>query len=299
MFSIATFVFAGNIKVAEDIQLTGKSQGEFYFPKFSPDGKSVFFTSGNFRGLWQLNLESGVLKQITALPGAGYKFVLTPDGKIIYFRTTEYKNKRRFHRLIEYNISTGTEKILEENERNLSPPTMAWKSGLFYLKNEKLTKINAQLSKTDENTAGLVYIENRNLILVRNGKKTILNPLGEGIYLWPSISPDGKKILFTLGGKGSYICDFNGKILTELGYANYPKWSPDGNWVLFMKDEDNGYNFTESDLYVKSSDGTEEFKLTSTDDIIELYGEWSPAGDAVVYHTDKGEIRLIKLKIEK
>ncbi len=298
LFFAVTVLQAGNIKVVQTRKLTDESQGGFFHPKFSPDGKAVFFTSDNYRGLWKLNLQNGSIEQINNYYGAGYKFQISAGGEKLYFRTTIIKNRRRYHSLIEYNLKQRNEKIIENEVRNLSVPRITKESVVFYRKNDELKFLKNRLAKSEDLKKPLVYIENRNLILVHNGIKKKLNPLGNGIYLWPSLSPDGQKVLFTLGGKGTFISDLNGNILVELGYANYPKWSPDGKWILFMRDKDNGYDYTESDLYVSDKDGRETFKLTDTKNEIEMFGEWSPDGTEIVFHNNRGEIYLLKLKIE-
>ncbi len=294
-FLTAAVLTAGNIRVLQDRKLTDLSQGKFFFPKFSPAGEAVFFTSENYNGLWKLSLESGSLEQISSKPGIGYKFQFTADGNKLIYRTTNFKNKRKFHSLFEYDLINKKENVLEESVRNLSPPQINMDGNVFYIAQGMMKTASAKLLKTNNQSVS-VFIEDRNLFLSINGERKKLNPLGKGIYLWPSLSPAGDKILFTAGGKGTFICDLNGNILVELGYANYPKWSPDGKWILFMKDKDDGYNYTASDLYVKSEDGKTEVQLTDTANEIEMYGEWSPDGTEIVYHTNNGEIRLIKLQ---
>ncbi len=297
LFLALTVNFAGNIKVIEKQKLTDLTEGEFFFPKFSPDGKSVFFTSANYSGIWQLDYTSKILRRIVEHNGAGYKFSFSEDGKKLFFRTTELKNRKRFHKLVEYNLTDNTEALLEDDARNLTPPLFVNGSEVIYAKDKNVKILRRNLSKSNALKTPVAYIENRDLVLILNGTKKVLNPLGKGIYLWPSVSPDGEKILFTLGGKGTFISDLEGNILAKFGYANYPKWSPDGNWILYMRDKDNGYNYTESDLYVSDKDGRETFKLTDTKNEIEMYGEWSPDGKEIVYHTVKGEIYLLKLEI--
>ncbi len=297
LFLAISIAYAGNIELVEKQKLTDNKNGQFFFPKFSPDGKSVFFTSSDFRGLWRLNLSDLKIDKITDSDGAGYKFGFSRNGQKLFYRTTRFKNKRKYHSLYEYDLQNNTEKIIESDERNLSSPLGISTGNYFYLKNGTPEKFETALEKTEPGSFPLVYIENRNLILIRNGKKKVVNPLGDGIYLWPSVSPDGEKLLFTLGGKGTYVSDLDGNILLEIGYANYPKWSPDGKWILFMRDKDNGYTYTESDLFVISSDGKDEVQLTDTPAEIEMYGEWSPGGKEIIYHNEKGEIYILKLKI--
>ena len=96
-----------------------------------------------------------------------------------------------------------------------------------------------------------------------------------------------------MSGGGTYICDLSGKILVDLGNIHAPKWSPDGKWIVYMDDKDDGYNFTSSEIHVISSDGKWDIPLTSTENEIELYPAWGPQNE-IVYSTESGRIYLLK-----
>ena len=98
--------------------------------------------------------------------------------------------------------------------------------------------------------------------------------------------------------KGTYVSNLEGKILTKLGYANYPSWSPDGNWILFMKDIDDGVKVISSDLYIADLKGGKYFNLTMNGENISLYPKWGSSNTEIFYNTDKGQIRKIKLNYE-
>ncbi|HEX2982045.1 MAG TPA: hypothetical protein VHO28_00735 [Ignavibacteriales bacterium] len=147
--------------------------------------------------------------------------------------------------------------------------------------------------------AGEVALLNESgaMVLVRNGYKKTIEPFGKNIYIWPSLSPDGTKILFTLASKGTFISDLEGNILVSLGKANAPQWSPDGKWIVYMDDYDNGSSFTRSDLFAVSADGSVKVDLSYGEDEIEMYPQWSADGSKIVYHTDSGKIMLLNLTI--
>ena len=63
-----------------------------------------------------------------------------------------------------------------------------------------------------------------------------------------------------------------------------------------MVDRDDGYTFTASNLFISSIDGKNRFQLTSADRI-DLYPEWSPDGNEIVFATNEGQIYLLNLQI--
>jgi Tol biopolymer transport system component len=139
-------------------------------------------------------------------------------------------------------------------------------------------------------------IENSDLVIYKNGNRTVLNPLGDGNYLWASVSPNNNKLLFTLAGKGTYVTDVNGNVLHHIESAHYPKWSPNGDWLVYMKDYDDGYTIIESDLFVYSLKSETEFKISDTKEIHEMYPVWSKSNDAIYCNTTDGIIYKIELK---
>ncbi|MBL7067648.1 MAG: PD40 domain-containing protein, partial [Candidatus Marinimicrobia bacterium] len=103
--------------------------------------------------------------------------------------------------------------------------------------------------------------------------------------------------LFTLAGAGTFITDLEGKIQAQLGIANAPKWSPDGKWIVYMVDEDDGHVITASDIWAVSADGKTRIQLTKTSEIHEMYPAWSPLMDKIVFDTNSGKIIIMNISV--
>jgi Tol biopolymer transport system component len=290
---------AQNINVTSAQQITNKNEGVFFYPKFTPDGKKIFFSGANFIGLYYYDLVHGLLKKLNNSYGGGYGFSFSPDSKRIYYREDKFKNTKKISSIVYQEISTKKITYLVKNRIDLSVPIVTSEGDCFYTESGKvhiLSPLNKKLSNTQiKRLEPIVFIENENLMIFLNGEKKILDPMGSGSYLWPSLSPDKKKILFTFAGDASYVCDLNGKILLNLGWANAPRLSPDGKWIAFMDDRSDGFNFKSSDIMVMSADGKNKFELTPENEIIKLYPEWSSLGNKIVYHSLDGIIYLLQL----
>jgi Tol biopolymer transport system component len=172
---------------------------------------------------------------------------------------------------------------------------------MSYLKNSELISIDISNQKLNKNAiiepGPVVTTEKGNLVIHQDGEKRILKPLGEGHYIWPSLSPDKKRLLFTKSGDGTYISDLNGNIEVSLGYANAPQWSPDGRWVSYMDDKDDGHQYLSSEIYITSIDGETRYQLTESKSI-DMFPSWSPDGTKIAFHTTRSEIYLIHLKFD-
>ena len=296
-------VKAQKVYVINTQQITYKNQGVFYYPKFTPDGRKIFFSGANFIGLYYYDIVNRSLEKLNKGYGGGYGFSFSPDSKRIYYREEKFINGKKKFSIIAQEITNKKVRYLVKNRSDLSIPLVTNEGYCFYTEDGKihvLSSLNKALTNTQiKKMDPIVFIEDKNLVLFVNGKKKILNPLGSGGYLWPSLSPDKKKILFTFAGDASYICDLKGKVLLNLGWANAPRWSPDGKWIAYMDDRSDGFNFKSSDIMVMSADGKKKFELTPENEIIKLYPEWSPSGDKIVYHTLDGNIFLMNLSLTK
>lgn len=293
--------FGQNISVLGREEIPIDKNYDFSSPKFSPDGSKILFTQSGFTGLWIYNLDEKSLTQLNSYRGAGYEPVFSSDGSQVFFRVDNYENFRRYSKIVSQDVSDKKEKVLVEENRNLLPIRCFGNEKLAYVKQNNLIINDLKQNRSLEKALleePVVYIENSKIALVDNNGKRILAPLGDGNYIWPSLSPDNSKILFTLAGSGTYISDLQGNVITELGYANAPKWSPDGKWIVYMVDEDDGHRITASDIWASSYDGKTKVQLTNTDDIIEMNPDWSPKMDKIVFNTISGKIVILNIRVD-
>jgi hypothetical protein len=107
--------------------------------------------------------------------------------------------------------------------------------------------------------------EDLHLVLNHHGKSIVLTPNGaDRTYSWASISPNGSKILYYVGGVGCFVCDLNGKNVQKIAsHCRAPKWYDD-NIVIGMADEDDGQYLLASAIVAYTLDGKVQV-LTSPD----------------------------------
>jgi len=298
VFILPLLAYGQSITVLETVKIVNNDGGYFCFPKFSPDGLSMFFTGSNFRGLWQISLESGIIEKITDDAGAGYDPQIL-DQKIVY-RADTYMNGRKYTSLKSIDLGSGHVSTMIDRKRHLNGITILKDGTIRYMVEGKISTIQVEegIAKTGIGSDERYLMnDDARLVIVENGRFKNLMPLGRGSYIWCSLSPDQSKILFTVAGRGTYLSDPGGNIIYDLGYANAPQWSPDGAWIAYMDDKDDGHRFLASDIYACSTDGKLRFKLTDSEQIA-MYPSWSPAGNKIAFHSDAGEIYLLALEIK-
>ena len=109
-----------------------------------------------------------------------------------------------------------------------------------------------------------------------------------GIDGGPDWSPDSTQIAFcsTRAAKEGerkleiYVMDADGsnvKQVTNVGFAQRPKWSPDGEWIIFM-------DFIKHGIYAIRPDGTDLWQVSTPRFGASMHlGGWSPDGSQVLY----------------
>ncbi len=288
---LATFAQAQITVTALERLPLGYAQ-EWCSPQFSPDGRSVFAAGSSFNGIWQYDLTEGRLRQIAAEPRSGYGFTLSSDGRRIGYRVTDVNplTHRPTYTAVVRGLADSTSTVLARGA-DVSAPAFAGGQAVAL---QSRTVRGDRLSSA--HPAVLLGIENTKIALVRNGIRVLLDPFGNGSYIWPTLSPDRTKLAAYEMSRGTFICDLKGKVLARLGRRDAPAWTRDGKWIVYMDDRDDGERLLSSDLYMVSADGKRTVRLTDTKDVLEMHPRCSPTENRIVCDTPDGEVYLLSYK---
>ena len=173
--------------------------------------------------------------------------------------------------------------------KGFDPRISADGTEVMYLDNESDTYAESHVSD--------LYVTNEdlNLNLYRGGERTVLNPRGNDVhYVWSSVSPDGKRILFHTK-YGTEICDLNGHILANLGELIAPQWF--GNdYVVGSTETSDGHQYLTSCIAIISADGTGYTALTRPEEM-GMHPSVSPQTGRIAYATLNGDLRLLQLNL--
>ena len=273
-------------------QLPLDPAGEWAAPKFSPDGRRIYFSIVGFAGIWEYDRTSTRVRTITADPGAGYGFVFSEDGKSIAYRKTvsDQSTRRRRQEIVAQNLQTGASRVAGTGA-DLSLP--AFKGGSLLFVSPRGLELGPASVPAGTTVIG---IEDTKIAIVRGGVKSLLDPMGNGSYVWPSLAPDGSTILAVEAQRGAFLCTVGGSLQKTLGRLDAPTWTRDGQWIVYMEARDDGERMVSSHIAAVASDGSTAVRLTDDPVRIDLDPQCSPADDAIVFSTETGQIFLLEYR---
>ena len=266
--SISMLASAQLLEIVSTKQLTTPSNEELKVAGFSPKGDYVLLTNDVNKGLLHYDLATDNVTTITEADGAGWAVKISTDGtNIVYRERYMTADKLMKHNILEYNLTAKKKAMVAKEQRNLN----------------KLVATNN----------GVSINENLHMVLIKDGKSTILTPNGANeAYNWASLSPDGQKILYYVSGKGCYTCDLNGRDIHYIALdCRAPQWY-DNNIIIGMHDEDNGKWITASAIVAYSLQGEKQILVNKETMAIYPYA----ADGKIAFSTAAGKVYVMNVK---
>ena len=257
-----------------------------YQAKFSSDGKHLYFSNSFYAGIWRYNINEKTTEEITNDNFSGFGFDVNPAGDKIAYRRTINSGLTRKQEIVEKNLIDNSTNVIE-TAQNISTPVYYGEKIISSKSVADLPGIHAV-----EDNVKLLGIENTKIVIIKNGKKEILDPFGNGSYIWPSLSPDGKTILAVDIAQGAFLCTTDGTVIQILGKRNAPSFTHDGKWIIYMFDKDDGHRIISSDIYAVSVDGKTTLQLTN-DTNINLNPVCSASENKVAFSTLDGDLYIL------
>lgn len=305
-YLLFTLITTLNISAqTQPIKITGSDEDICMNPTISPNGELVAFTKAGYKGIWLYKFSDNSIKQIADEVAAGYAMQWSPDSKYILSRPAYYNGPIRYNAVKIYDVNS-TEAIQLSEYRTKMPSLPRWadfNERAFIITNNQIESFATGLTATTEQKQNaskvLAYITNDDKIgitdLTTNETKIFEPIIGEKCMNL-SISPDRQRVVFEIYGGNLYSMKIDGTELTDLGKGYRAKWMADSKHIIYMITEDDGHQFTSSDIYMIKFDGTEKQNITNTQNKIELSPSASLVGNKIVFEVfDEGAIYFMNL----
>ena len=262
----------------------------------SGQGDFLLLTADDNSGLTKLDLSTGKTQNITRAAGAGYDARVSPDGKRVVYRENSFTSGYlRMVSLRSINLGSGQSRELVAPTRNLQGVGINNQAALPVTRGQVTAK--GFEGKVSDKSGVVLSINNRQLMISRNGKTRNLSPNGkEKSYLWPSLSPDGTKILYYVGAEGAFVCNLDGSNVKPLGMMRAPQWWDDAT-VVGMYDQDDGEFVYASRIVATNLKGDKQ-SLTP-DSLIAMYPKVSAQAGKIAFSTPDGKAYIINVTKSK
>ena len=235
----------------------------------SPKGDYLLLTSMDNKGLVRYDLNTQATAIITEAEGAGWNVKISQDGSKITYRQRHDNNPLIRYDIMQHNMTDGKAVVRAQAQRG-----------------------TAQLVAADAKSTVAVN-EDLHMVLNHNGKNIILTPNGTNeAYNWPSISPDGSKILYYVSGKGCFVCDINGNNVRKItNHCRAAQWY-NNNTIVGMADEDDGTVLTASAIVVYTLDGKSQILVGKNTMAIYPFA----TDGKIAFSTAAGEMYVLNVK---
>lgn len=275
----------------EPTLLIGSEADAFAHPRWSPDGRRLALTRPGYAGLWTVTPDGQDLRQITDEHAAGFGFAWSPDGQALLARVAQVEDGRRTHTVKVFDLTTGEAEALTEYRRRMPAlPVWSAEGTAVLLPTDGTAEVLARVDTAEPlrpaaPDAAAFAVAGERLEAIRlSAGETRVTPLLEGRRVLNAVaSPDGSRVAFEVMGGNLHVANADGSELTDLGPGHRPAWSPDGEWVAFMRTEDDGEAFTAADLFAARADGSTVVRLTDTADRLEMNPSWSPDSGRIAF----------------
>jgi len=264
-------------------------------PKISPNGEVVVIKDAGEAGLTSINLLDGERRVVSRDEDITGDVLFSDGGTMVAYSSTIYKHQMPYHTIKAARLATGEVQELDAPAQE----RYAYRFSGGTIRIAKRTSVRSQRLLTDIRKTDHSYViatEDDDLVLYDGKVRKVLSPNGENIYLWASISPDEKHIVYMAVNDGchTFVCDMDGKNVTDLGhYIAAPTWFGNG-WIIGQQDEDDGHRMTKSRLVAIRIDGSDFQQLPTPQQTMPINP--SASSDGKVVFENNGQIFLMQLQ---
>lgn len=220
-------IYRGRADQKDWINLSNHKAGDNW-PVWSPDGTRIVFQSNRAGNLdiWTMNFDGSGQVQLTTHAEPDYLPSWSPDGKTILFTSwrKEAGEEKRAPHIYAMNADGS-------NQRRLVKESLNTSEGATWSPDGKQIVFSRKGQKGAD-----VFVANAD----GTNERRITNDQDQDIYNGsPTFSPDGKFIAFYSANSTSAALTIigvnarNRRTLIAEGHNWYPRWSPDGRWLVY------------------------------------------------------------------
>ena len=276
---------AQEVEVVSRQRLLDGVQGPAYYPVLNRAGDRLLFLTDN-GALKFHDFVDGVTTTITHDYVAGHDACWGGDGKV-YFVTQQTDENHLVYRAGQcYDTEKRKTVQVTELQHGAVRAVPATSGGALMAPQHNL--------KSAGDIGSAAWTEGSRVHVIVNGEERVFSPVDSWAgYLWASLSPDGKRVVFFSAGKGVVVIDLRGQMLAMLGNYEMPCWY-NNDYLVAQNAKDDGHQFTSSQILLLKADGTWQTELTKP---TSMAMQPTCGGGKIVYTTIDGRLHEMKINI--
>lgn len=259
-------------------------------PALSADGNFVIALNNAKGGLQKIDLATGTME--TVVEGSDlYDVAISADGKTVVYTRPSFNDKHLRHTSMEaVNLDTRNVETIVKASRNMAAGVALTNTTAKAINNGKVAKKSVNKNADKQADRAVVAINRGHLTV--NGKA--IDPQGAGSYLWPSLSPDGTKIVYWCVYRGCFVCDLDGSNAQPVGGLRAAVWA--GNDVVIGMDEKEGNaQQVEASALVAHSLATGEKQVLTPETVRAQYPSANADATRVAFTDPEGNLYYIDI----
>ena len=248
-------------------------KGKAYFSiHVSSDGSSVAITNANYSKLYIAN--NGYFKNVDMKNINAFHCKWSPNGEKLMVMRSSFEDRRRLNSLIVLNkYGNLLDIVVDFSSQRILPVGWTGNNTLHFLLDDQLITRNMNKSENEWDlplifaTKNKLYkkISNENVQLLHQAQDMILNL---------SYSSDATLIVFEVYGNETIVIQDEKLIKTDIRNGNAPMVSPDGEKIVFMNIEDDGYQIQSGSISYWDSKTSKIYSIIDDPKMIAMNPAW-------------------------
>lgn len=287
-----------NFEIVENKTLIDTTIGNFTDPRFSIDGKKLFFTSANYSEIWVYNLNEETLNKLVSLPQCGVNFQISDNGEKVYFRN-KVTDRKKSYSILSYSLNKKTMEVLYTSKKRISPPLLNG-NNLYFLEDDKPKSISTtDHLKSGKFTSPFIYVLDNKLFKRDSSKITSLSLPPNVIPVSCGYSKDRQNVFVLTTNMGIVICDKNGIPINNIKDANVVSKLYKSSLLVFTKETDSNNKIVSSKMFIGFLNSDKNSEILQKNKSQKFSPDWSPTENKIIFTTANGAIKMISFNIGK
>ena len=267
---ICNFIYS-NESSFDLINLIEKSKAYFSI-HVSADGSSVAITNANYSQLYVAN--NGYFKNVDMKNINAFHCKWSPNGEKLMVMRSSFENRRRLNSLIVLNkYGNLLDIVVDFSSQRILPVGWTGNNTLHFLLDDQLITRNMNKSENEWDLP-LIFATKNKLYKKISDEKVQLLHQAQDMILNLSYSSDATLIVFEVYGNETIVIQDEKLIKTDIRNGNAPMVSPDGENIVFMNIEDDGYQIQSGSISYWDSKTSKIYSIIDDPKMIAMNPVW-------------------------